>query len=135
MGKIRVAELGDEQEAEQKRKADARRQTKQSKKKKDEPTEAAGEVVQPQAEEGEVKVKKVSKEKKIRVRGKQYVEKSSLVDKTKLYPVSDAVELVKRTSFTKFDGTVELHVNLNTASLGDKKDYRGSVSLPHGKGK
>ncbi len=134
MGKIRVAALGDEQEAEQKRKADARRQTKQSKKQKSDDTE-----VKPveEAAEGaeEQKVKKSSKQKKARVRGKQYVEKSSLVDKMKLYPLSEALDLVKRTSFTKFDGTVELHVNLNPASMGDKKDFRGSVSLPHGTGK
>jgi large subunit ribosomal protein L1 len=30
---------------------------------------------------------------------------------------------------------VELHINLNPASLGEKKDMRGSVSLPHGTGK
>jgi len=36
---------------------------------------------------------------------------------------------------TKFDGTVEIHVNVNPLTLGDKKEMRGSVSLPHGTGK
>lgn len=59
-----------------------------------------------------------------------------MVDKIKLYPLAEAVRLVKKTSLTKFDGTVELHVNLNPASLGDTKgDYRASASLPHGTGK
>ena len=46
--------------------------------------------------------------------------------------------MVKETSLTRFDGTVELHVNLTPAVLGDakdKKDFRGSVTLPHGTGK
>lgn len=155
MGKIRVAALGDEQaEKEQKRKAEARRQTKDSKKAKVEGVGlhggervavVEGTDINPEFKklveevEGGVSVeeaqKKQKKQKKARVRSKKYVEASSLVDKTKLYPLSDAVALVKRTSMTKFDGTVELHINLNPQSLGEKKDMRGSVSLPHGTGK
>ncbi|OGG35153.1 hypothetical protein A2363_01075 [Candidatus Gottesmanbacteria bacterium RIFOXYB1_FULL_47_11] len=69
------------------------------------------------------------------MRSKRYVEAASLVDKTKTYPLPDAVSLVKQTSSTKFDGTIELHINLNPVSLGEKKDYRGAVVLPHGTGK
>lgn len=160
MGKIRVATLGDEGEKEQRRRADARRQTKKSKKTKVEGvglkggervamvegTELKGEYKKlveevekglpaqagkAPSEEG----KKKSKKSKARVRGKRYQEAAKLVDKTKLYSLSDAIKLVKQTSTTKFDGTVELHINLNPLSLGDKKDFRGSVSLPHGTGK
>lgn len=145
--------MGDESaEKEQKRRAEARRQTKQSKKVKVEGVGMKGgervAVVEgtdinpefkkliEEVESGEgAKLKKAKKEKKARVRGKVYVEKSSLVDKTKFYPLSDAVALVKQTSFTKFDGTVELHLNLNATTLGEKKDFRGSVVLPHGTGK
>ncbi len=140
MGKIRVAKLGDEQaEKEAKRKAEARRQTKDSKKGKAESTDVIEEGnPTPEVEGGEKQsdsAKKAKKAKKIRVRSKAYVEKSSLVDKTKLYPLAEAISLVKRTSLTKFDGTVEIHISLNAATLGDKKDFRGSVSLPHGTGK
>ena len=156
MGKIRVAKLGDEtSEKEQKRKAEARRQTKESKKVKVEGVGmkggqrvavVEGTEINPEykklideVESGETveesAKKKAAKAKKIRVRSKQYVEKASLVEKNKLYPLSDAVTLVKQTSMTKFDGTVEIHINLNIQSLGDKKDMRGSVSLPHGTGK
>ena len=83
----------------------------------------------------ETEKKKVKKEKKARIRGKKYSHMSSLVDRSKLYPTAEAVALVKKTSFTKFDGTVELHINLNPLTLGDKKDLRGSVTLPHGTGK
>ncbi len=155
MGKIRVATLGDEQiEKEQKRKAEARRQTKDAKKAKVEGVGlhggqrvavVEGTQINPEfkklveeVESGESVQeagKKQKKAKKAKVRSKRYVEASSLVDKTKLYTLSEAVSLVKKTSMTKFDGTVELHINLNPQSLGEKKDMRGSVSLPHGTGK
>ena len=153
MGKIRVAALGDEQsEKEQKRRANARRQTKESKRVKVEGVGmkggervavVEGTDIKPEfkklieeVEGGEKPAeKKVKKEHKARVRGKQYVEKASLVEKNKLYPLSDAVSLIKKTSFTKFDSTVELHINLNPMTLGEKKDLRGSVSFPHGTGK
>jgi large subunit ribosomal protein L1 len=153
MGKIRVAALGDEQsEKEQKRKAEARRQTKDSKKIKVEGvgmkggervSVVEGTDIRPEfkklieeVEGGDKPTeKKQKKEHKVRVRGKQYVEKASLVEKNKLYPLSDAVSLIRKTSFTKFDATVELHININPQILGDKKDLRGSVSFPHGTGK
>jgi large subunit ribosomal protein L1 len=136
MGKIRVAALGDEQaEKEQKRKAEARRQTKESKKAKSEDVTPMEETAVEAETTEEVQEKKSSKEKKSHTRSKNYTAKASLVEKNKLYPLSEAVSLVKQTSFSKFDGTVELHVNLNAQSLGDKKDMRGSVTLPHGTGK
>lgn len=136
MGKIRSVTLGDEaEEQEAKRKAEARRQTKASKKAKDEGEETvAVETSETQpAEESKKKSKK--KEVKAHVRSKKYQEVVGMVDKTKLYTLTEAVDLAKKTSFTKFDGTVELHVNLNPLSLGEKKDYRTTVSLPHGTGK
>jgi large subunit ribosomal protein L1 len=155
MGKIRAVAMGDEkQEKEQKRRAEARRQTKDSKKQKVEGVGMKGgervSVVEgtdinpefkkliSEVESGEKPsetAKKAKKQKKTRVRSKRYIEAASLVDKTKTYPLTDAVSLVKKTSLTKFDGSVELHINLNPASLGEKKDMRGSVSLPHGTGK
>ncbi|OGG13525.1 hypothetical protein A2875_03345 [Candidatus Gottesmanbacteria bacterium RIFCSPHIGHO2_01_FULL_46_14] len=69
------------------------------------------------------------------MRSKRYQELAKLVDKTKQYSLSDALKLVKQTSMTKFDGTVEIHINLNPLSLGEKKEMRGSANLPHGTGK
>lgn len=159
MGKIRVAKLGDEaSEKEQQRRAQARRQTKASKKEKVEHVGLKGgeriKVVEgteikeefkklvEEVEKGEPPSAvspqpsdKKKKQKKERTRSRRYQEAVKLVDKTKLYPLAEAVELVKKTSLTKFDGTVELHLNLNPVSLGDKKDFRGSVALPHGTGK
>lgn len=157
MGKIRAVTLGDEAaEQEAKRKAEARRQTKASKKAKVEGVNLKGGErtvamegtdIKPEykklieeVESGETVAeskKKAEKKKKtkVKVRSKRYLEVVGMVDKTKLYPLKDAVSLVKQTSLTKFDGTIELHVNLNPLSLGEKKDYRTSVSLPHGTGK
>lgn len=160
MGKIRVAELGDtSNEKEQKRKADARRQTKQSKKAKVEGlglhggervSVVEGTDIKPEfrklvdeVEKGESTeisrqssdTQKKKKESKAHVRSKRYQKLLERVDKTKLYTIERAVKLVKETSTTKFDGTVEIHVNLNPMTMGDKKDLRGTVSLPHGSGK
>ena len=157
MGKIRAVTLGDEAaEQEAKRKAEARRQTKASKKAKVEgvglkggerTVAMEGTDIKPEfkklideVESGETPAeskKKAEKKKKVKVkvRSKRYQEVIGMVDKTKLYPLKDAISLVKQTSLTKFDGTVELHINLNPLSLGEKKDYRTSVSLPHGTGK
>ncbi len=64
-----------------------------------------------------------------RKRGKKYTESQALVDKTKLYPLTDAIKLVKKTSYSKFDGTVELH--LVVKKLGTTVN----VSLPYSAGK
>lgn len=154
MGKIRVATLGDEeQEKKLAKRAEARRQTKKSKKEKVEGVGLKGgervAVVEgtqikdeykklvEEVEEGVVPgEKKASKKsKKVKVRSKRYQEALKLVDKTKQYPLSEALKLVKQTSTTKFDGTVELHINVSALALGDKKEMRGSVNLPHGTGK
>jgi len=154
MGKVRKVILGDEQaEKEQKRKADARREGKKAKKRVEgvglkggERTAVVeGDELKPEVKELMKKVEegteagKESKKKKKnsgpRAHGKKYQEAAKLVDKNKSYPLAEALKLIKLTSITKFDGTVELHVNMNPLSLGDKKDIRGSVTLPHGTGK
>lgn len=154
MGKVRKVLLGDEKvEKEQQRRAEARRETKKSKKQKVEgvgmkggerTAVVEGTELKPEIQElidrvegGESKEKSHKKKKSAgpRVHGKKYQEARALVDRTKTYAIKEAIELVKKTSITKFDGTVELHINLNPLSLGDKKDMRGSVSLPHGTGK
>ena len=67
--------------------------------------------------------------------GKKYVEASKNVDKTKVYNAEDAIKLVKTTSTTKFDSTVEVALKLNVDSKKADQQLKGSLSLPHGTGK
>lgn len=67
--------------------------------------------------------------------GKKYVEASKMIDKSKEYTVSEAVDLVKKTSITKFDASVEIAINLNIDTKKADQQMRGSIVLPHGTGK
>ena len=67
--------------------------------------------------------------------GKKYVEASKKVEKNKAYTLDEAVELVKTTSITKFDGTVEVAIKLNIDAKKSDQQLRGSMKLPHGTGK
>ena len=68
-------------------------------------------------------------------RGKSYVESAKLVDRQKLYDVSEAMDLVTKTARAKFDETVEVHVKLGVDSRHADQQVRGAVVLPHGTGK
>lgn len=67
--------------------------------------------------------------------GKKYTEALKLVDQSKFYTLADASELVKKTSTTKFDSSVELHISLGVDPRHADQMVRGSVTLPHGIGK
>ncbi len=68
-------------------------------------------------------------------RGKKYIEKAKLVEKTMLYDTAEAIELVQKTSVAKFDETVEAHIRLGVDSRHADQQVRGAVVLPHGTGK
>ncbi len=68
-------------------------------------------------------------------RGKKYLEKAKLVEAGKKYLPGDAVSLVKNTSLTKFDGTVNLSIKLDIDPKRSDQQVRGTVSLPGGSGK
>ena len=67
--------------------------------------------------------------------GKKYKAALAKVESQKLYPTTQAVALVKDTSITKFDGTVECHVRLGVDPRQNDQQVRGVVVLPHGLGK
>ena len=64
-----------------------------------------------------------------RVRSKKYVDAKKKFDNSKVYSVAEAIKLVKETSYSKFDGTVELHM------IVKKTGISAQVALPHQAGK
>ncbi len=67
--------------------------------------------------------------------GKKYEQAAKLVEEGKTYPAKDAVALIKQTAYTKFDGTVELHLKMGVDVKQADQIVRGVVLLPHGTGK
>ena len=57
------------------------------------------------------------------------------VEVEKLYNLAEAIKLAKETSFTKFDGSIDLAFNLNLDTRQADQQLRGAVSLPNGTGK
>ncbi len=67
--------------------------------------------------------------------GKKYRELAKLIEKDRLYTLIDGLELATKTSPTKFDATVELHLNLGVDPKTAEQNIRGTVVLPAGSGK
>ncbi|MDI9515062.1 MAG: 50S ribosomal protein L1 [Clostridiaceae bacterium] len=68
-------------------------------------------------------------------RGKKYLESLKLVDRTKLYDPTEALEVVQKAARAKFDETVEAHIKLGVDSRHADQQVRGAVVLPHGTGR
>ena len=68
-------------------------------------------------------------------KSKKYVEAASKVDKNTLYTKEEAIKLVKETSTSKFDGSVELALRLNLDTKKADQQLRGAIVLPKGTGK
>lgn len=67
--------------------------------------------------------------------GKRYAKRAALIDPKKSYPPDEAVELVRKTSPTRFDASVEVHLHLGVNPEKGDQQVRGTVRLPHGTGK
>ena len=163
MGKIKVATLGSDQEAQLREKQRVKREEKkkrehsrnvhvkgmkggervksvgaESEEELNKMAKLAQEVEKDQTEglvlsggEG-IKVdekKEPAKRKKVRIRSQRYKQVLMKVEPNKLFSFSDAVILLRQVTLTKFDASVELHMNTI------EKGLRGVLQLPHGTGK
>ncbi len=163
MGKIKVATLGSDQEAQLREKQRVKREEKkkrehsrnvhvkgmkggervksvgaESEEELNKMAKLAQEVEKDQTEglvlsggEG-IKVdekKEPTKKKKVRIRSERYKQVLMKVEPNKLFSFSDAVILLRQVTLTKFDASVELHMNTI------EKGLRGVLQLPHGTGK
>lgn len=68
-------------------------------------------------------------------RGKKYLEALKKIDRDTLYSPSQAIELLRETSFVNFDPTVEVHLRLGIDPRHADQTIRTTVALPHGTGK
>ncbi|MBI4050629.1 MAG: 50S ribosomal protein L1 [Candidatus Doudnabacteria bacterium] len=66
---------------------------------------------------------------------KRYSQVVQLVDRTKTYPIEEAVALARQTSTVKFDATVEAHFKLGIDAKQTDQKVRTQITLPHGTGK
>ena len=67
-------------------------------------------------------------------RSKKYTEAVSKVEKSKVYSKEEAVKLVKETSISSFDGSVEVAMRLNLDTKKADQQLRGAIVLPKGTG-
>ena len=68
-------------------------------------------------------------------RSKKYTEAISKVEKNKVYSKEEAIKLVKETSVSSFDGSVEVAMRLNLDTKKADQQLRGAIVLPKGTGK
>lgn len=143
MGKIRVRTLGDEKtEKLEKKKAQQKAEIKKIQEEhkpkpavEEQPvsgpeiTEKTKEVAKPKETKKSSPKGPKSKFAKKQKHGAKYIDNSGLIDKNKKYTIAQALEILPKLKHTKFDETVELHINTL------EKGISGSIILPHGTGK
>ncbi len=67
--------------------------------------------------------------------GRKYREALEKIDRTKKYEPMEALKLAQETSFSKFDGTIEVHIRLGVDTRHADQQVRDTVMLPHGLGR
>lgn len=93
-------------------------------------SETPAEDTKEAAKEKKVKAsKRAQKKGKAKFRSARYKEAAEKVEKSKRYGLAEAIEAAKSSSYSKFDGSMELHIGTGA------KNIRGLVSLPFASGK
>lgn len=140
MGKIRTKIIGDETaEKEQKKRAKKRQEAKIAKgdslrkqgvSLSDSENKKAVTTTETEKLSASAVINKPSAKSKFKQqRSQKYQAAVKMIDKTKTYSLSDALTLLEKIKRSKFDETVELHINTTEAGL------TGAMTLPHGTGK
>ncbi|MFH1841093.1 MAG: hypothetical protein ABH807_02985 [Candidatus Shapirobacteria bacterium] len=76
------------------------------------------------------KIKKEAAPKKIKkIRGKRYLAAKKLLEPKKLYPLNEAIKLLRKISISSFNASIDLHLTMKEAGI------QGEVELPHPTGK
>jgi large subunit ribosomal protein L1 len=78
---------------------------------------------------------KTTEERKMPKRGKKYQEAAKLVNPGQDYSPEAALELARKTNYTQFDPTIELHLRTGLDPRHADQQVRGVVLLPKGTGK
>lgn len=137
LSEIETEHHGRQKEEVKTKKKDVEEEIKQAKIKDNQENQENLEDQEETEEKTETKeTKKTSKKKagKAKVRSKKYQAARDLVEANKKYDLEEGIELVKKTSMTKFDGNVELHVRILGKS-GKPEQIRGLIQYPHSTGK
>ena len=75
---------------------------------------------------------KATSEKSAPTRGKKYLSALANIETHKFYANTEAIKKVKTLSYTKFDGTIELHARFIPKKKTDEVTLRGTINLPEG---
>ncbi len=145
MGKKRISALGSEDEASKKAKREIQLEQKRLREGKELKAKAPGlkggqrvvdtaaesliEYDQLQEKLHTEEVNEVKKTKVVRIRSSAYKTAKAKIDPEKTYPIKAALEVLKQVNLTKFDPTVELHMNLG------KSGFSQNIELPYSNGK
>ena len=91
------------------------------------PASRPGQAVETKDKKGKIRPPKV--------RSRRYKGLLDLIDKTKEYSADEAIEIILKTATTKFNSSIEAHINLGLSADKSEHQIRTLVSLPHKTGK
>lgn len=134
MGRPRIKVMDDSEKKPEVKKVDRAPKIKASEKSKTEHVDSvqSSENVEDRHVAGaprDDKSKKPQKPGKAKPRSKKYQEAVKDLDRSKTYPLAEAVDKAKKMSYSKFNGTLEAHINTSQTGI------RGLVSLPYASGR
>lgn len=133
MGKKKIAIIGEEESKEKQAKKEIKKTAKvpglEGGQRVKDMSATAIIVEEPVLKPIEEETLKPKKAKPKKIRGKNWQNAKKMIDPNKLYPIEEAIKLAKKTSYSKFGGSIEAHFNVT------KKGLSGEAQLPYFKSK